>query len=336
MIRYVRADTARTARGLVAQVFDQIQLEFGVLGEPLTLHSPVPDVLAGVWCSCRESLLCGTVPRRLKEAVAVAVSQLNRCSYCVDAHAVLLRATSSHGAAWAIQNGHKERITDEPLRRIVSWAMATLTPGSSELANPPFGRSETPEIIGTAIWIHYINRMSRIFVGERLIPLSGNYFGLRSFSERLGGMYFAGVVHRRLVPGESLNLIRLRQVSEEFRWAEPSPAIAQAFSGFAEAADEAASLSPDTRACVAEAVGAWDGGAPALGGGWVEGSLRGLSAEERPGARLALLAALAPERIDESSVREFRRRNPTDQAVVGTLAWGSLTAARRIASWLHR
>jgi AhpD family alkylhydroperoxidase len=99
VIRYIKPVPSRSARGVVQEVYRQIKGEFGTLGEPLTLHSPLPALLAGLWCSFRESLVAGVARRDVKEAVAVGVSRLNECPYCIDAPAVLLRATRAHEAA---------------------------------------------------------------------------------------------------------------------------------------------------------------------------------------------------------------------------------------------
>ncbi|NTU81748.1 MAG: hypothetical protein HGA45_20615, partial [Chloroflexales bacterium] len=37
---------------------------------------------------------------------------------------------------------------------------------------------------------------------------------------------------------------------------------------------------------------------------------------------------------DEEVVGAFRERRPTDEALVAALAWASLTAARRVGTWL--
>ena len=46
MIRYLTPVRDRVAHGLVAAVYRQIKRDFGMLAEPYTLHSPVPELLA--------------------------------------------------------------------------------------------------------------------------------------------------------------------------------------------------------------------------------------------------------------------------------------------------
>jgi hypothetical protein len=81
-------------------------------------------------------------------------------------------------------------------------------------------------------------------------------------------------------------------------------------------------------------VAAWDGSHPPMAGGWLQASLATLSAADRPGARLALLAALAPYRITDADVAAWRTTYPTDADLVGLLAFGAMTAVDRIQGWV--
>jgi hypothetical protein len=47
-IRYIRTVRRNSAEGLVVAACDQIRPEFGILGEPLVVHSPIPELLAAV------------------------------------------------------------------------------------------------------------------------------------------------------------------------------------------------------------------------------------------------------------------------------------------------
>ncbi|WP_406206750.1 hypothetical protein OH807_33440 [Kitasatospora sp. NBC_01560] len=123
-------------------------------------------------------------------------------------------------------------------------------------------------------------------------------------------------------------------------------------------------LGPAGRAAVLDAVAAWDGGHPPLGGDPVGPVLAAADVPpaERPGARLALLAALAPYRITEQDVAAWRAErgaDPTAGGGTGTgrgaddggsahhggrpgddgeltrvLAFGAITATARVESWI--
>jgi hypothetical protein len=87
------------------------------------------------------------------------------------------------------------------------------------------------------------------------------------------------------------------------------------------------------RALVTERLANWRGDDTGLGATWLEDHVTGLDSELRPAARLALLAAFAPYRVDESVIGDFRDGRP-DSDLVAAVAWSALAAARRIGSWL--
>jgi hypothetical protein len=77
-VRYIRQVRESDASELVTQVYRQMNREF-VLGPPFTVHSPIPEVLAGVWIASRESLIAGPADRVEREMIAAAVSRINAC-----------------------------------------------------------------------------------------------------------------------------------------------------------------------------------------------------------------------------------------------------------------
>ncbi len=87
---------------------------------PLTLLSAQPDILAAVWSIWRESQLAlGPVQRTSTEAIAAAVSRLNACTYCVDAHSGRLHALSAHDVVSGILDDDGGKISQRPTRDIV-------------------------------------------------------------------------------------------------------------------------------------------------------------------------------------------------------------------------
>jgi hypothetical protein len=63
--------------------------------------------------------------------------------------------------------------------------------------------------------------------------------------------------------------------------------------------------------------------------------LSGLDETSKIAGRLVLLTALAPYQVDERVVRAFIERFPGHDRLLNALAWGSLTAARKIGTWLY-
>jgi hypothetical protein len=76
-------------------------------------------------------------------------------------------------------------------------------------------------------------------------------------------------------------------------------------------------------------VGEWAGTHPSAG--WLDERLASIPATDRPAARLALLAALAPHDITDADVAAWRTTgHATDADLVRLLGFGAVTAVDRI------
>ncbi|MEV0197903.1 carboxymuconolactone decarboxylase family protein [Nonomuraea sp. NPDC050691] len=281
--------------------------------------------------------MAGDVSRTGREVVALGVSVANRCPFCVGAHATLLHATGEHRLAETIAAGGTP---DDPGHAaLLTWATATRTPGAAEPAAPPFPRRHTPEYVGTALTFHFVNRIASALLTEDLLP--GGLQRSR-LVRSAGGRAMARTVRRRLTSGESLVTLEGLPVGRERGWAAGTP-IGRAYATLTAVAGEGeALLSPRARAFVREAVMASDGSHPPLGGWPYLGSL---PARDRPGARLAVLAALAPYRVTDADVSAWResgtpgrtvragtpeRGGTSDQDLVRLVAFGAMTATAHV------
>jgi AhpD family alkylhydroperoxidase len=330
-IKYVKPVAFEWATGLTAQVYQQLQTDF--LPAPLVvLHSPVPDVMAGVWSILRETLLAGDVDRSHKEAVAATVSKTNACPFCVDAHTVMLRATVDHDVADAILHGDYDSIHNPQLRAIVQWVLANRT-AQADAVPPPFSQPEVPEMIGTAIAFHYINRMVNIFLGDSLLPLPSV---LKGITYRLYAATEGKRIVRGLPQGKSLKFLSQAHLPDDLVWAAGNPSVAGAFAGLAQAVEAAGErvLPGPVRVLVGERVQVWKGETMSMSRRWVEDAIVDLEEIHRAAARLALLTALASYQVDARIVEDFQAHYPDDAQLIAATAWASLTAARRVGLWL--
>lgn len=334
MIRYVEAVSPASASGPVAEIYGQIRRDFGAVPDPFLLHSASPRLLGGVWAACRETLVAGRAPRHLTELVATVVSQINSCPYCVDAHTTMLRADGRDALAGSLLMGtevEREGL-DVQVRGFAAWAGATRSPGAAVLADPPFDAELAPELIGTAVAFHYINRMVTVLASPSPFP---GPRALRPLTTRIAPRLFARAVKRPKVAGDSLRFVEQAELPADMDWAKGRPPVAAAFAGFMAAIEDEAheAIGPDARAVVQERVGAWSGEDQGLSRGWVEPAIGELSEPEAAAARLGLLAALAPHQIDDAAVAAYRAHEPADRRLLALLAWSSAQAARRIGTW---
>ncbi len=336
-MKYISPLRRPPARSLVGQVYRQIKQDFGVIADPFRLHSPVPELLAGIWSVTRETGIAEQVPWPVKEAVAAAVSQSNACPYCVEIHGALASARASQPLTDLITQGRTADIADPFLRAVVTWAEASRAPSSAPLLAPPFSRREAPEIIGTTVIYHYINRMVQVFLPESLLPslLRGGWIGQVVWSQV--GRKLAQSREQAKEAGASLRFLPEADLPAELSWAAPEPSISRAFAGWAALVYRTGAefLSPQVRQLLTDVLQAWKGEPPAFSRTWVNQAVAGLPEADQAEGSLALLTALAPYQVDEEIIRAYRSQHGTDARLVGVVAWASFAAACRIASWLQ-
>ncbi|MCX4768707.1 Biotin/lipoate A/B protein ligase family protein [Streptomyces sp. ADI92-24] len=206
------------------------------------------------------------------EVVAAGVSLANRCPFCVDAHTVLLHATGDHRLAETIARGGQPE--DPARRQLLYW-------GKDMSTAQPFPSADAPEIIGTALSFHFINRIVSALLTESMLPC-----GLQKLRavRSAAGRRLARTVRQELTTGLSLP--------------------------------------------VRESVAAWDGVTPL--------PLHAVLPDraERPGARLALLAARAPYRITDEDVAAWLVPPFTDHCLAHLIAYGAGCAVGRVEATL--
>jgi AhpD family alkylhydroperoxidase len=327
-ISHVSPVPPSAARGLVAQVYEQVEHDFGMLAPPVVLHSPAPEVLAACWLMLRETLLAAgaTDGRPAREAVAAAVSLDNACPYCVDVHGAALYGLVRGDDALAIAGDRIASVTQPELREIATWARR----GGGGRLPPWFVPPRTAELVGVAVTFHYINRMVNVFLGDSPLPPDVPA-PLRGALMRLLGRLMRPTPGRPPRPGASLGLLPAAAgLPGDLAWAAGDQTIAEAFARAAcaiEAAGERSVPGPVRDLVRAELSGS--GGGPAgLSRAWVDEAAAPLDSALRPAARLALLTAMAAHQIAPADIDAFRHRQPGDDELIELTAWASLAAAR--------
>ncbi|QNE73880.1 DNA-binding protein [Streptomyces finlayi] len=310
--RYTSPQPPKSATGVVADVYAQLATDFGIeRASTFVVLSASPPLLTATWALVRESLLAGHVSRTEKEVVAAGVSLANRCAFCVVAHTVLLHATGDHRLAETIGGGGTP---DAPgHRELLAWGKDMSIP-------QPFPAGHAPEHIGTALAFHFVNRVVSSLLTEDMLPGGAQKYRL---VRSAAGRSLARTVRRELRQGASLALLETE--GAEPAWAAGSP-VGTAFGALRTAAHLGAGLlSDEDAAFVRESVAGWDGvTALPLNSAELPGRV------ERPGARLALLAARAPYRITDEDVAAWRVPPFTDHCLVHLIAFGAFCAVERI------
>ncbi|RKR86900.1 AhpD family alkylhydroperoxidase [Micromonospora pisi] len=334
-VKYVTPIPVASATGLLAQVYEQVLDEMGLVVPPVQMHSVVPELAAAYWTLMREPLLpTVNVDRAAKEAVATAVSVANICPYCVDMHSVGMYDLATEHDAEALVADQLDALTDPRLYEIASWARMASQPDDSGVRPAPFAEADRPELVGVVVSLHYLTRMVNVFLSNFLLPPGLGPAARRRFKHGVSRMLRPSLRDPR-EPGRSLTLLPDAPLPADANWALASHTVAAAtarsYAAF-EAAGER-SLSPEVRQLVRERLDTWRGEDTGLNREWCERLVERLPEPDRPVGRLALLTALASYQVDEDVIAAFRGRHPDDVTLLDAAAWASYAAARKVGSW---
>jgi AhpD family alkylhydroperoxidase len=330
-IKYVHPVRPGVADGTVAEVYGQIEDEFGMLAPPMALHSPAPGTLAASWMLLRETLLAtGVVSRAAKEAVAATVSLANGCPYCVEVHATALRGLSARSSADALGAGRIDAVTDPELRALTAWARTT---GDRDNATEvPAPGEQVPELLGVATTFHYLNRMVNIYLGESPLPPSAPATARNAAHWMLAKVMRPGATRR---PGTTRDLLPAAALPGDLGWAEANLTVTDALARVCAAVDVAArdAVPSSVRTVVHDHLATWSGRPAGPSRAWLNEVVAALPADQRPVARLALLAAVASYQVDQQVMDDVREQGIDDGGLIAITSWASLAAARQISTW---
>ena len=337
-MRFLDAVPRRQAKGLVAEVYDQIAEDFFVNGS-LTSRSPVPDLFAAIWTGGRETVLVSDqLDRTTKEALTATLSSINDCPYCGDMMVSLVHAGDRHDDAKWILDETEDNITDPVLRKRLLWVRAVATPGAPSPTSTPFTRAQMPEVIGSLMALSDINRFSHIVMDGSPVNAPFGLEAVKAFALRLFGGELRATHKHLLQPGRSLPLLPEAELPDDMQWARSNPRIASALARWAAAVErQSQKVIPErTRQLVHDSLKQWQGEQMPISRNWVEQEVDGLEGNEQAIARLALVVAKASYQSDDRLVAEVLEHNPEQEQFLRILAWSSFTAARYVAARIAR
>lgn len=336
-VKYLEVQTLKDSRGKIREINRQINEDLGLAG-PMSLSTPSERVHSVRWAVSRESYAASTfVNRRDKELLAATVSQINKCPYCAEGHSAFLRTGGEAGLAPAIADGTWKQLEDERTKSLIEWGLSTRKPEAAVVNKPPFTAKEAPEIIGTALEFHTLNRLVDIFLEESPMPEIMRHKWIREIALKMASLtVFREMISKKAVPGSSLKFIEETAVPAKFKWAAPVPAFAKAIAAQQVLLDQIEKETiPQTSARVLEEnLSQWNGEEMPLGRKWLEVAVSQISEKEKPVARLILLTAFSSYTVSEKDIMDFRGVMPSDRELLEVCYWAAAKTSQRIASWL--
>src|SRR5262245_15670878 len=332
-MRYVQAIPRRQATGLVAQVYDMIEEDFFINGS-LTSRSKVPALMPGIWTAGRECVLVDDrLDRTTKEAMNAVLSQVNECPYCGDMLISLVHAGGKHEAASNIFAESEARVTDDTLRKRLTWVKAIATPGTKTRPPAPFTAEELPEAIAALMAMSDINRFSHVVMDGSPVSAPLGLQGVKAAALWLFGGELRATHVKPLTPGRALPLLPPASLPADMRWATPNPRIADTLARWSAVVEREASVvvSSAAREFVNRNLQDWNGALMPISPSWVNSEVSELTGQDRAIARLALVLAKAPYQVDERLVEDARNEDQSEERFIRILAWASFSGARRFA-----
>ena len=332
-IKYIKYISLKKANPRIKAIYKQIKRDFGILAEPFTLHSAIPDLLATVWAVTREICLINkNVPRPYIETISTAISYNNSCKYCIDAHTIMLLTLKNKSVSEAIKTGNLEQIKDTKLQQICRWVLANNDFNTNIIKCPPFTLDEAPEIVGTAFVFNYINRVVEIFLKKS--PVSEKQFG-KSLLLKIATFIFSKSVKTKKKAGESLQFINQEVTDDpDFKWAKPNKIILKTLSALKATCNIEVDkyISSQTKQKIIEIAKTNNRDNVQLSSNWTNRFKKDFSKEEFSLAKLMLLTMFAPYQITEKNISDLQTNNISDEAILAVTSFASLTIAINISN----
>lgn len=325
LVRHVTPVAPERAKGVVAEVYAQVNAEFSSIGPAVMMMSPAPELMAAGWSLMRESQLAGEISPVDKALVALGVSRSNGLEYDVRSFLAVLRLLGEPEFARAVERG--DAIADPARAALLDWAASTGVT-EREPREAPFEAREAAEYVGTLLFTHFLNRVAAAMLPAGLTPGTLDPADEPPFE----GAPVLRDLSRELRPGATSPLLEGLPEGEPPAWAEGLP-IGRAYAALAATAAQGAGLlTPAAAGTVSQVIAAHRGRRLPEADDSPEEWLAALPAEDRAGARVAILAGLAPEALTDEHVAAWRAtdRRFGDHCTVFLLAYGAMAAVRRI------
>jgi hypothetical protein len=275
----------------LAMWYAQVERDYGALVTPLLAHSPAPGLLPAAWRVLRATMVTeGLVDRTTKEAVAAAVAHANSCGYWEELHMTVLESLNRRRPA----DSELTTRADHRISQTTAWAR------QPETARP-FDDQHVPELVGTVVVSHYLNRVAMVLCA----------------AESAEPSRFEAIARRAHdAPGADTDTWPDTPLPAGFGWAAGRPAVASAFAYAATMIDAAG------RRAVPESVRAM-----LLDGDSCEPD--DLPPDDRLAGRLASQTASAPDDVDPLLLPAWRAR-AGERAAVELVCWASFVRARLV------
>ena len=336
-IKYIGSIKNNSAEDKVKEIYKELKQDMGDVVEPISLHAINPDLLEGIWNILREVVVVnGKMTRIQKEAIGAAVSEANRCNYCVDAHTIMLIGLKDNLTAKAIVDRNPSIIDDSYLRNLVKWSLDSRKFDSIIIKFPPFTKQAAPEAIGTAVFFHYLNRMVSAFLGPTILPVNINF--LKGSMKKMAGKMFSSVLTREK-EHKVFDNRKTDQKIENMQWADFNPQVKHVYAHYYTLLNELAAeyVPQNVQTFIKKYIADWDGVDLFLIKE-IDTLLESVSENDRHLAHALYIQAFSPHKMNITHINNLKSyfKENTDEAILVSLAWASMEASLHIGNQLGK
>lgn len=165
------------ARGQTKQLLDAVNEKFGMVPNLARTLANSPAALQG-YLALGEALENGVLPAKLREQIALTVSEANGCGYCVAAHSAIGKSVglSDNELTDARQASSPDSKVDAVLyfaRQVVKNRGWVYDEDLNRVRRAGYGDGEIAEIISVVAWKTFANYFNHIAATEIDFPAVG-------------------------------------------------------------------------------------------------------------------------------------------------------------------
>ena len=156
----------KTATGKSKSLLDAVQKKLGMTPNLLRTYANSPAVLQA-YLGFSDALAGGVLPAKLREQIALAVSEANGCNYCVAAHSAVGRMQGLSDQA--LLDSRQGTSTDSRTNAALTFALRVVETRGwvsdddlAALRRASFSDTEITEIVGQTLLMTFNNTFNHI------------------------------------------------------------------------------------------------------------------------------------------------------------------------------
>lgn len=166
----------QTAESVTVELLGAVKKKLGVVPNLISTMANSPAV-AKAYLGFSEALASGSLPARLREQIALVVSETNSCGYCLAAHTALgkgagLSEQEACDARLAVASDEKERAALEFARKVVQDRGVVSDADVEQVRQAGYTDGQLGEIVANVVLNVFTNYFNHVAGTEIDFPVA--------------------------------------------------------------------------------------------------------------------------------------------------------------------